>query len=179
MRSRLPALVLVLLVSPLGGCRRDGHAPEAPAAAPVELPRRPGEPLLGVRHARRPIVPLPPVAATGAERPDPCGELAALACALLPEGAQECLELRARVRRLAPERGREQCAHAVARHKAEEVVPARQTPCKELIARRCAVLGEETDGCALVRRRLSRAKDEPSQKGCLADLLVLEGLGGE
>lgn len=152
---------------------------ERPARAAARLPRRPAEPLIGIRHARRPLVPQPPASEAGADRPDPCAELTAIACGLLPEGAQECLELRARVRRLAPDRGREQCGGAVERYRASELVQGRQTPCTALIAKRCALLGEETDGCAVVRRRLAREKDEGSQKACLSDLLVLEGLGSD
>lgn len=119
----------------------------------------------------------PPAAAP--ERPDPCQDLVATACSLYPEGAQECLELRARVRRLAPDRGRDRCADAMSRHSTSELVPARMTPCAALVALRCAQLGEETDGCTLLRSRLLRARDPLRERGCLADLLVVDGVGGD
>lgn len=161
-----------------GACSRS-DPPTAPPKVERRLPRRPAEPILAVRLPRRALVPQAPASVVAPERPDPCLDLVATACALYPEGAQECVELRSRVRRIARDRGRDRCAEALRRHAASELVPARATPCSALVAMRCAQLGEDTDGCGVLRRRLLRVRDEQRERSCLADLLVADGVGGD
>jgi hypothetical protein len=111
--------------------------------------------------------------------PEPCAVLAGRACDLYGEGSEECLELRARVRRRAPERGRDRCQQAMDRLDAGELVPQRESSCQILAARKCAVLGENTEGCVASRRGVARTPDPLRERACLGDLLVGDGLGSE
>ena len=176
LRVLLPTLLALVLVAE--GCRSKPR-PASPGARPVvSKPRRPAAPLIGVRRPRR----APARGATSrsvvpTQATEPCLELFDEACALYGVGSEECQELRASARRMAPARGRGRCEAALERYRAGELVPPRESACKVLVARRCELLGQNTDGCVAIKRSILRNPDEHRDRACLADLLVLDGVG--
>lgn len=107
----------------------------------------------------------------------PCQRLVDEACTLFGHGSEECVEARSLIAPGVPDTWRARCANTILRLEQNELVPPQKTACSVLAEKRCQQLGDNTTSCKSIRKMLASAKvDDAKLKGCLADILLLEGL---
>lgn len=147
---------------------------------PIRISRQPPVPsneTTPVHPEPGPVDTTPVVVPSTPEVIHPCLRLVDEACRLFGHGSEECVETRARVAPGVPDSWRPRCANTIEQMERNELVPPQKSACAVLAEKRCQQVGDNTTSCKAIRKMLITTRiDEARLKGCLADVLLLEGL---